>query len=339
MSKATLMDVATRAGVSAKTVSRVLNDEPNVSARTTALVRAAIAELAFVPNAAARHLSIGKAMAIGLISGWRVSSPYSTALIDRVFHEANRREYVLRLFASADGFEKHAVDALMGCQVDGFILDTKAADSDDLMAQLDANEVPHVVIHPDKKRVGSRVSYIQINDRGSARRIVEHLIEIGRRTIGCISYDSRIRPQVQRVGGYVDALTGAGLVPQPDLTALLAGDGFLVGYLGALELLSNHKSLTAIFAATDEIARGVISAAWHLGRRVPDDLSVAGFDDIAGMMQLTPRPTTIHQPINDIATLTVQHLIDGIQTRTLPGIDAVLPTQLVMGASTGHHPN
>ena len=123
MSRTTLMDVAARAGVSVKTVSRVVNDEPNVSAQTTAAVKAAIAELAFVPNVAARRLSSGRALAIGLISGWRVSSPYSTALIDRVFLEANRRDYALQLFASTEGLEKHVIDALMGRQVDGFILD------------------------------------------------------------------------------------------------------------------------------------------------------------------------------------------------------------------------
>lgn len=338
MSRTTLMDVAARAGVSVKTVSRVVNDEPNVSAQTMAAVKAAIAELAFVPNVAARRLSSGRALAIGLISGWRVSSPYSTALIDRVFLEANRRDYALQLFASAEGLEKHVIDALVGRQVDGFILDTKAADSDELMSRLDANEVPHVVIHPHKKRAGSRASYIQINDKGSAQRVVETLIGLGHRTIGCISFGSPVLPQLARVNGYTAALNDAGLAARPDLAATFSGDGFLVGYLCALDLLAIHKDMTAIFASTDEIARGVISAAWHLGRRVPDDLSVAGFDGIVGALQLTPRLTTVHQPINDIAALAVEHLIDGIQTHTLRHIDTVLPTQLVMGASTGHHP-
>ncbi len=336
MSRTTVMDVAAWAGVSAKTVSRVLNDEPNVSPVTAALVKTAIAELGFVPNAAARRLSSGKALALGLISGWRVTSAFSTALISRVFEAVHHRDYGLRLFTSTDSASQSVLVAYLGRQVDGFILDTRAAESDELMSQLEVNEIPHVVIHPHRKRVGSPASYIQINDKGSARRIVEHLIAIGHRTIGCISYNSHIRPQVQRVGGYVDALTGAGLVAQPDLTALLAGDGFLVGYLGALELLSNHKALTAVFGTTDEIARGVIAAAWHLGRKVPDDLSVAGFDDVAAMTLVPPRLTTIHQPINDIAALAVQHLVDGIQTRTPQHIDAVFPTELVMGASTGH---
>lgn len=339
MGRTTLLDVADRAGVSPKTVSRVLNAEPNVSEPMAARVRAAIAELAFVPHAAARRLSSGKALAIGLISGWRVTSAYSMALMSRIFDEAYRRDYDLRLFSSRAGPTRQVLDAFLGRQIDGLILDTRAAESETLIAQLESNDVPYVVIHPHRKRVGSRASYIQIDDRNSARRVVEHLIEIGHRTIGCVAHQSRLLPLAQRAIGYADALAGAGLAALPDLSAALPGEGFRVGFHGATRLLTAHKEMTAIFASTDEIARGVISAAWHLGRQVPEDLSVAGFDDAASLSLLTPRLTTVHQPFDDIASLAVQHLIDGIRTRSPQPLDVVLPTRLVMGESTEHGPS
>lgn len=335
MARITLEHVAQKAGVSIKTVSRVLNAEPNVSEETTVRVRQAIAELNYVPNSAARSLSSGKAMSIGLVVGWPVNSPYSSTLIEQTLKECTRHGYSLALFSVEieDAITRRIIDAYLGRQMDGVILDTRAAQDDELMSQLDALKVPQIIIHPDRKHAQARASYVQIDNRLGAWQAVNHLIQLGHARIGCISYDSSLTQEIDRMGGYRQALADAGLPVRDDWIKRKAGLPFQVGFSGAVQLLSAHPDLTALFAATDEIAMGTLAAIWNLGLKVPDDVSVVGFDDISYASMIAPPLTTIHQPIDEIAAISVKHLIDTVDNPDRAPIDLVMPIRLVIRKS------
>lgn len=335
MARITLEHVAQKAGVSIKTVSRVLNAEPNVSAETTARVRQAIAELNYVPNSAARSLSSGKAMSVGLVVGWPVNSPYSSTLIEQTLKECMRHGYSLALFSVEveEAITKRIVDAYLGRQMDGVILDTRAAQDGELMSQLDALNVPQIIIHPDQRRATAKASYVQIDNRLGAWQAVNHLIQLGHRRIGCISYDSSLTQETDRMAGYRQALADAGLPFREDRIMRKAGLPFRVGFSGAVELLTAQPDLTALFAGTDEIAMGVLAAIWNLGLRVPDDVSVVGFDDISYASMIAPPLTTIHQPIDEIAAIAVKHLIETVDDPDRAPIDLVMPIRLVIRKS------
>lgn len=346
MTRVTLEDVAKKTGVSSKTVSRVLNGEPNVSKRTTDIVQAAIADLNYVPNSAARSLSSGKALAMGLVVGWSVNSPYSSTLIEEALEACNQQGYNLALYSVADGASRRIIDAYRGRQVDGLILDTNAAEDEDLMSQLIGLKVPTVVLHPNR-RPQSTVSCIQIDNVRGARLAVEHLIGLGHRCIGYISHGTNLNHLEDRQRGYLQALAAAGLPADPawvsvakgplvDPTRISAMSGlpFQSGYQSAIALLNAHPNMTALFASTDEFAMGALAAVWTLGRKVPDDISVVGFDDIVYANMVAPPLTTIHQPIDEIISQAVDHLIAVLKNPDTPPIDVVLPTRLVIRNST-----
>jgi DNA-binding LacI/PurR family transcriptional regulator len=330
VARVTLEDVAKKAGVSFKTVSRVLNNEPNVAPKTLEKVKQAIADLNYVPNSAARNLSRGKARSIGLVLGWPVNSPYSSTLIDYTLDESMAEGYGLALFSMKNKVTNQIVDAFLGRQVDGVILDTNAAADADLMQQIDSLNIPHVIIHPDRKNGSSKASYVEINNYLGARQAVDYLIELGHRAIGCISYASGLYQEIDRTGGHRDALIDAGLPYHPEWVFQGSELPFQVGVNGALSLLPNHPQLTALFVCTDEMAMGTVSAIWRLGLNVPNDISVVGFDDISHASMIAPSLTTIHQPIDEIARISVKHLIEKIDDPETAPINIVLPTRLVV---------
>jgi LacI family transcriptional regulator len=333
MSRITLEDVAKKAGVSFKTVSRVLNNEPNVAPTTAEKVKKAISELNYVPNSAARNLSSGKAMAIGLVVGWPVNSPYSSTLIDYTLKESMCRGYSLALFSIEDNVTNQIMEAFLGKRVDGLLLDTNAAADTKLMRQVDTLNVPHIIIHPNQKNNPSKSSYIQINNRYGAKQAIDYLIELGHRSIGIISYESGLHQEFDRLGGYQQALAEAGIRFRPEWVFEGSELPFQVGVKGALNLIPKNKDLTAIFAGTDEIAMGTLSAIWQLGLRIPYDISVIGFDDISYASMIAPPLTTIHQPIDEIARIAVEHLIEMIDDPEIRPIDLTLPTKLVIRES------
>lgn len=330
MARITLKDVAKRAGVSFKTVSRVINHEPSVSPTTSEKVNKAIAELNYVPNLAARSLSRGRAMAIGLVAGWPVNSPYTSTLIEQTLAESMRNGYNLALFSREEGIAKKIVNAYLGKQVDGIILDTNAADDIELVNQLNTHNVPSVVIHPNCKNGLKHTSYIQINNVIATRQAIDYLIELGHRAIGFVCYKSGLNQEDERKRGYRLALTEAGIPYRDEWVYQGGGLPYQVGFIGTTQLLSNQKELTAVAAATDELAMGTLGAIRQLGLRIPEDISVVGFDDISYASMILPPLSTVHQPIDEIASLAVKHLIDTIDNPNTAPIDIVLPTRLVV---------
>ncbi len=335
MPAVTLDDVAKKAGVSNKTVSRVLNNEPNVSEKTLQKVKQAIEELEYVPNTFARRLSSGKAMTLGLALGWQVYSPFVSLLINVALQESNRLGYSISLFSLWDGKTDHIVQAYLGKQVDGFIVDTAAAKNEMIQRRFKELNIPYVVIHPDSKDEHPNASFIRIDDKLASKVATEYLIQLGHRSIGYISVLGVIKIHQVRIAGYRQALQEAGIPFREDYVYNKTDVfGYENGYNGAIYLLTNYKEITAIVTATDDIAMGALSAIWTMGKRIPEDLSVIGFDDALQAAVTAPPLTTVHQPIDEIACLAIKTLIDKIDHPDSKPVDIVLPTRLVVRKST-----
>jgi DNA-binding LacI/PurR family transcriptional regulator len=308
----------------------VVNHEPNVASETSQKVNQAIADLHYVPNVAARSLSRGKARAIGLVTGWPINTPYTSALIELCLKNSNQNCYSMVLFSLQKDISSKLADAYLGKQVDGIILDTNAAEDAQTIQQLDALSIPYVIIHPNHKDGHPNASFIEIDNVRSARQAVEYLIQLGHRAIGYIGNRTGLNFDLERLTGYHQALAQAGIPAraQWELSTPYPTDGF--GFSGSLQLIHDHPELTAIFAATDDIALGTVSAVWQLGLKVPEDISVVGFDDIPYAVMIAPPLTTVHQPIDEMARIAVNHLISLIENPETQHIDLILPTQLII---------
>ena len=186
----TLQDVARTAGVSSKTVSRVVNNEANVAPKTSERVREAIAKLSYVPNSAARSLSSGRAMAIAFVAGWSVNTAYSSMLIDSLLQDTMHNDHSLMLFPSDAGTAARVAAAFLGQQIDSIVLDSMAADNPGLIDRLHALKRPYVVLHPNFLDRYENGSFVRIDNFQAAKQATDYLIELGHRAIGIVSFPS-----------------------------------------------------------------------------------------------------------------------------------------------------
>ena len=326
----TMDQVAKQAGVSLKTVSRVVNGESNVSQETREKVLQVIKELGYVPNLAARRLSGGKAMAIGIILGWPFDSTYSSALVKHFFNACQINGYGFVLFSTEENVTNQVIQACLGKQVDGIIMDTISSMNTDLREKLERIDIPYIIVHPNQINGDSKVSYVTIDDHLSAKNAVKYLIELGHESIGCIFQKTLLSPERDRLLGYQDALREANI---PIVNSLICDEsigGLTGGFTSAVELLNNNPNLSAIFCGTDELAMGAMNAIWQSGLKIPDDISIIGFDDISLASMVYPPLTTVHQPIDQIADTTVVQLIKMIEDPASQNINVILPTHLVV---------
>jgi LacI family transcriptional regulator len=326
----TMEQVAKRADVSLKTVSRVVNGEEYVSLETREKVIRVIEELGYVPNLAARRLSSGKAMAIGVVLGWAIDSPYSSSLVHNVFVACNQYGYGFTLFSTDENVSNQVLQACLGKQVDGIILDTKSSLNENFKGQLDTLRVPYLIIHPSCVDGSCDASYVTIDDYESAKEAVSYLVELGHNSIGCIFEKTNLSQEIDRLRGYRDVLTDAGIPFTRSFVDNESIGGINGGFSSASRLIEKNRQLSAIFCGTDEIAMGAMSAIWQSGRKIPDDISVVGFDDIRFAAMLVPPLTTIRQPTDQIADAAVTHLIQMIDDPSTEPISIVLPTQLIV---------
>lgn len=335
MKHITLNDVASQAGVSKKTVSRVLNNEPNVAPKTFQRVRQTIAELNYVPNTAARRLSSGRARTIGIILGWQIFTPYTSKLVEGAFRESNRHGYSISLFPMENGSTDQIIEAFRGKQVDGFILDTFSDKAKNLGEGLTEHQIPHVVVNPNSKKTFPNASFVRIDDEQAAQTGAGYLIQLGHRQIGFIAVDNGMIYPDDRINGYKKALSRGGIPYREEL--VIKGESYPetyeVGYHNGLKLIQQHPEITAVFGVTDNVAMGIMQAIWHLGLKIPEDISVLGFDDNYYAAMTAPSLTTIHQPIVELASQAVQLLIQNFKAPSQKAMEVTLPTNLVIRSS------
>lgn len=319
MSRANIRDVAARAGVAVKTVSRVLNGHPYVSDALRAKVEQAMAELDFRPSVAARILSGAKSNQVALI--YDNHSPYYMFQIQKGCWDFCHENGIRLLAQPVDVADPRVGEQVRGLvsetHVDGIILSSPVTDCDPVLRALEAMDVPFVRISPGTNH--ALTSSVFMDDAQAADDMTTHLINLGHRRIGFIKGHPNHMSSDDRLFGYRRALDRVGIAFEPQLVA----DGefdFESGVRAGQYFLDMAARPTAIFAANDDMAAGVLSVAHDRGVSLPDDLSVAGFDDTTLARTVWPPLTTIHQPMADLARTAAEILIGGggITHRRLP---------------------
>jgi LacI family transcriptional regulator len=298
--RVTIKDVSKAAGVSIKTVSRVLNKERYVRDDTRERVEAAVAALKFSPSIAARTLAGSKSFQIALI--YDNHSPYYIHAIQEGVWTRCREAGVRMLAQPADVASPDIAQAVGGLidetHVDGIILSSPVTDCAAVLDELEERGIPFVRISPGTNH--ALTSSVFMDDVQAADDMTTHLINLGHRIIGFIMGHPNHMASEQRLFGYKRALDRAGISFEPGLVRPGEFD-FASGALAAESLLALPRRPSAIFASNDDMAAGVLAVAHRLGLAIPGDLSVGGFDDTALAQIVWPPLTTIRQPTRDLA--------------------------------------
>ncbi|MFD9000507.1 LacI family DNA-binding transcriptional regulator [Streptomyces sp. NPDC059582] len=337
----TLEEVAARAGVGRGTVSRVINGSPRVSDATRAAVEAAVAELGYVPNTAARALAANRTDAIALVvpepETRFFAEPYFSDMLRGVGAALSDTEMqLLLIFAGNDRERRRLAEYLAAHRVDGVLLVSVHADDPlpDLLAQL---EIPAVISGP--RSAAETLTSVDSDNYGGARSAVEHLLSRGRGRIAHITGRLDVYGAQRRIDGYRDALRDAG--HDPDEGLIEAGDFTEGGGSRAMAaLLARRPDLDAVFAASDVTAAGARQALREAGRRIPDDVALVGYDDSAIARHMEPPLTSVRQPIQEMGRSMIDLLLNEIAdrrpsvSRGLERRQMVLATELVARASS-----
>lgn len=316
MSRTTIFDVAKVAGVSIKTVSRVVNNEPNVRASTRERVENAIAVLKYRPDQSARNLASHRSHLIGLVyddpAAYDMPSGGYILDLQRGALEACRSARS-ELLIHPCNFRKKKVGVQLKSLIEetrpaGIILAAPLSNMSKIVRAIEATGTPLVRLSPGMQN-GKHLS-VSTNDREVCAEMTRYLAGLGHKRIAFIKGDPDHKAVANRFLGYQNGLKESGLEFSKALVA--AGDNsFGSGEACAEELLKRKQPPTAIFAANDDMAAGVLRTANRLGFDVPRQLSVAGFDDIALARQVDPALTTIRQPLVQMAERAASILIKG----------------------------
>ena len=332
--KATITDVARRAGVSMKTVSRVLNNEPNVTDSTRERVKIAAKELRYRPNLSARGLAGSKSYLLALLYD-NPSADYIARLQQGATDACREKGYHLMIepLDIAEGDLTADMEALLEhLPVDGVILTPPLCDSKRILQTLSKLNIPFVRIAPSFEPEMS--ASVTMDDEQAAFEMTRYLIEdAGHKHIGFIAGPSSHRASHLRRQGFERAMQHAGIEINPDWIKL--GDfSFDSGRVAAQSLLSKTSRPTAIFASNDNMAAAVMSVAGQKGLSIPYDLSVCGFDDTALASMLWPALTTVRQPILEMGAMAVNILIQNRGQDTTGDAPLILEYELMRRASS-----
>ena len=325
----TLKDIADRSGVSMKTVSRVLNNEPNVSQDTRDRVEEAATQLGYRPNLAARGLASSRSFLIALLYD-DVANSYVLSLMDGATEACREQGYHLLVEPVRNGSldSPAAVARLMRrLNVDGLILTPPLSDNPALLESLGMLNMRAVRLAPFDTAGDHPV--ITIDNFGAAKEVTEHLLAIGHRRIGFIKGAEGHSATHARLQGYKAALSGAGVA----FDEALVEDGdftWRTGRDAAAKLMECSPSPTAIFASNDDMAAGVLSWMGQYGRKAPQDIAVVGFDDTSLSRLVYPAITTVGQDVVEMGRLAARLIMDG---KTHPN-DYRFEHELIVRAST-----
>lgn len=305
-----IKEVADLAKVSTTTVSHVINNTRYVSDELVERVNKAMEELNYHPNSLARGLRSGKTKTIGLVIP-DISNQFFAEISRKIEDKGFEYDYSVILCDTDDDVEKENryIDVLIAKQVDGIIFISAGGDSVNLNKIIDM-DISIVVIDRDIQL--AKTDIVLVDNSVGGYEATGYLIELGHRRIACITGSSPTTPSAQRVAGYKKALQKNGIALDPCL--IVPGDyHFNSGYKAMQELLSLSDPPTAVFACNDMMALGAIQAANEKGMKIPEDISVIGFDNIPFSQTVFPTLTTVAQPINDMAELAVDLLIEKIR--------------------------
>lgn len=329
---ARIKDVAREAGVSPTTVSRYLNNHLELPEATKSRIDATIKRLDYRPNLLAKRLSTGRAEIIGVVAP-EIANPFFSNLVAAIEDEAERHGYSV-LLSSTRGMrsrEMEQISRLEDRHVDGLILMTNRADDGTLAAFIEKHTN---VVLLDEDVPGFPGSKVFVENEQGAYQAARHLIEAGHRQIAHIGGPTGLMSTIERQSGFLRAMEEAGLQPSHMLFGSYTSD---FGASAMAEILSDPHHPTAVFAGSDFVAIGVMQCIYERGMRVPDDISLVGFDDMPFADLLAPPLTTIRQPVQQLGRKAFQALFAVLNDQPFPGLER-LPTTLVERRSVARRP-
>jgi LacI family transcriptional regulator len=332
--KLNIQKVAELAGVSKATVSRVLNNYSYISDERREKVLKVIADTGYEPNQIARMLAYNRSNMIGLVipSGAKFvfSDPYFPKLTEGISRAANQHRLILSLFlfdSLRDGIE--AVRGIVTNRLFDGLLITGDRIDDEILPLLIDSEMPHVLMGRSLQHE-AKINSVDVDNLQGGRIATEFLISRGYRRIGIVTCSHNIAA-LDRFNGYQQALADHGLPSDPSLVAY--GDFSMESGASGMAALLPHNP-DAVFVVSDTMALGALRTLREHAIRVPEDMAIVGFDDLPPAIQADPQLTTIRQPIPYQGQLAVETLMGMLASGGLPAQNIVLPTELVVRAST-----
>lgn len=336
---ATIKSVAEMAGVSIKTVSRVINKEGTVKPDTLQRVEEAIKALKYTPNKAARDLASKGASVLGYV----YDNPNAYYIIDMqkgILDVCRKNNFELLIHpcdASSKNIAKELVDMVDTAQLAGLILSPPLSEMPEVLSELDQNQISYVRILSGDGPFPSSLPYVLVNDFKAAYDITEHLISQGHKNIAFIAGEEIHKSTIERLNGYKAALEKAGIAIDESL--IIKGTySFETGVKSSETLLAMSPPPTAVFACNDEIAAGTLFGARMKGVDVPQELAIAGFENSPFSRQTFPPLTTASQPTNEIAQHAAASLIQYLRAKKAKAahdnLNHTFIPELVVRAST-----
>jgi LacI family transcriptional regulator len=332
----TLEEIARQAGVSRSTVSRVMNDHPHVDHETRVRVLSVAERLNYQPNLAARGLAAGRTRVLGLAIPTGVSNlftdPYFPLLIQGIASSCNILDHSVMLWVSDPEFERRTIrQILQGGLIDGVILASALVD-DPILEALIKHGLPFVLI--GRHMGDDAVSYVDVDNRGSVREMVSYMLRLGYKRIATITGPHNMIAGADRFEGYLAALRDRRIPRDPDL--IIESDFTEEGGYRSMQRLLPFGP-DAVFLASDAMAVGALRALREAGKRVPEDVAIAGFDDIPLSARTDPPLTTVRQPIQRMGSVAAETLIDMIAHPGSGPRRILMPTELVIRGSCGSY--
>jgi LacI family transcriptional regulator len=340
MANATIIDVAKHAGVSIKTVSRVINNVKTVKPQIRERVTRAIEKLDYHPNPSARGLGGNRSYLLGLLYDVTCGY-YTTSVLAGAIERSRAAKYQIVMQPcdyNAPTLADDLARSVRQSRVDGVMITPPLSDLSAVTAVLESHNIPFVRIAPGKHSDTYRS--VCTNDRQTCASMTEQLASLGHQRISFIIGNPDHAAVIDRYRGYLDGLRSCGL--RLDKTLVVQGyNSHASGVQCARKLLNvpPSKRPTAIFASNDEMAAGALSVIHSMGLGVPEDISVVGFDDAPLASQVWPALTTIRQPIADMAAEAAELLLRALRGEPADHSKHMLPSSLTFRQSTGPAPN
>jgi DNA-binding LacI/PurR family transcriptional regulator len=330
----TLEQVALRASVSRATVSRVVNGDPRVGSDARTAVEAAVKELGYSPNRAARSLVTRRSDSIAVVipepTGHLFGDPFFPRILRGVSDALAEEELQLVLLMPQGRADELRVERYLAAgHTDGVLL-VSLHGPDPLPVDLQRRGIPVVV---GGRPPGAGITYVDVDNRRGAGSAVEHLIGQGRRRVATIAGPQDMPAGADRLAGYHETLARAGVAPDDGLVEV--GDFTLEGGHAAMDrLLGRARDVDAVFAASDLMALGAIRALQAAGRRVPDDVAVVGFDDSPLAATAMPPLSSVRQPIEEMGREMTRLQLRSVRHRDDAARRVILDTSLIVRQSS-----
>ncbi|GCE45368.1 LacI family transcriptional regulator [Thermosporothrix hazakensis] len=331
-----ISDIARAAGVSHSTVSRALRDSSLISPQVRAQIQQLAREMGYTPNAIARSLQTQRTKTIGVVVT-SIADPFYGDIVKGV--EAVTRAAGFSVFLGVshnDPFqEMQVIESFHQRRVDGLIIASSRI-TGSFHSRSDRLHIPTVLVNNQTEAQEAPLHWVAIDDKRGAMLAVEHLVQLGHRSIGYLGLGNRPRSNRLRLEGYRQALVQAGITPRPEWIRVVAHDQESepddagLGRQALPELLDSD--ITALFCYNDMVAIGVLLACRDLGIAVPQQLSLVGFDDVITASYVSPALTTVHQPKLQLGQLAAQTMLDILQNR--PVENHLLFPSLIVRSST-----